>query len=147
MEINSLGTLVRTLKEHLDNKSTNRDENETQLIDSCARIFEDFNKSNEMQFRFQLAASFLNDLSPQEKDVFFTCLNSSWSFLIDSESSQAKEKSSLHSRQIAACLNSIRIISRDSEAIKLFENAKLLEIIQTIANLMMCLDDKNMYIY
>lgn len=132
MEANSMGSLIAALREQQLNGQSIEDD-ESRLV-ACARLFEEFNRSNEMRFRFTQDGG-------GDSDEFFVCLNSSWSYLTSQV--EPKDKTQSHARLIAACLSSIRIVSRDSEAIKMFDSSRLLEIIQTIANLT-CSDDKTM---
>lgn len=143
MEINSLGKLTRSLTGQINESRNAEDDGSQTCVDNCAKLLEDFNKLNEMRFRFEDDSGLLKNISDQEKDVFYSILNTNWSFLSNRESIQTKEKIQNRVRLIAACLNSIRIVSRDSETIKFFENSKLLEIIQVIANLT-CQEDKSM---
>lgn len=135
MEANSMGSLITALREQLGVNGQSI-EDESRLV-GCARLFEEFNKSNEMRFRFTQDGG--NNIN--SNDEFFVCLNSSWSYL--TSQLEPRDKTQSHARLIAACLSSIRIVSRDSEAIKIFDSSRLLEIIQTIANLT-CSDDKTM---
>ena len=124
METNSLGGLIRSIQTQVDNES------------AVLNLLDDFNKSNEMRFRFENGATILNALDERQKSVFHSILTSSWSYL-SAKFSDLNEKENVqrYVRVVSSCLNSIRIISRDSETIKLFENPGLLEIIQVIANL------------
>lgn len=121
----TLGALLRALNQRQQNE-----DGSDERLEKLAKLLEDFNKSNEMRFRFDQDRV---QTSEQEKEVFYEVLNSSWTFL-NSRSSDFTLIGK-HVRLVSACLNSIRIVSRDSEIVKIFENPKLLEVIQTIADL------------
>lgn len=144
METNSLGILIKALNDQLANRADSADDN-------SARLIEEFNKQNEMRFRFEGGLQMLQSINDQEKLVFNSILNTSWSLVTteiannndndDESTTQIGEHVKSRVRLISACLNLIRIVSRDSETIPMFENAKLLETIQVIANLS-CQEDK-----
>lgn len=121
----TLGALLRALNQRQQNE-----DGSDERLEKLAKLLEDFNKSNEMRFRFDQDRV---QTSEQEKEVFYAVLNSSWTFL----NSRSNDVTVIgkHVRLVSACLNSIRIVSRDSEIVKIFENPKLLEVIQTIADL------------
>lgn len=121
----TLGALLRALNQRQQNE-----DGSDERLEKLAKLLEDFNKSNEMRFRFDQDRV---QTSEQEKEVFYAVLNSSCTFL-NSRSSDLTLIGK-HVRLVSACLNSIRIVSRDSEIVKIFENPKLLELIQTIADL------------
>lgn len=132
METNTLGALINALKSQTS-ACSNQDEEEKRL-ELCVRLLEEFFKSNEMKFRFDGGAQTVSACNEQERSIFYTLLNSSWAYLNRGEKRSARENG-LHVRIVTACLNSIRIISRDPDTIKLFENAQLLELIQVITKL------------
>lgn len=142
MEANVLGAYIKAL-ENLEAPKSREDE--TSRLEHRVHLLEQFNRVNESRFRFEWIKS---EEVTKDKDannflstLFFSYLNASWSYLNQSSDVQKETLIGLHSRQVAGSLDSIRILSRDPEVIKLFENSKLLELIQKIANLLF-LDEK-----
>lgn len=131
METSQLGALIRALRRVTDDAQWL---SHKEQIDGCIGLVEGFNKSNEMRFKFEQGAIIVADCSEADKDAFWACLDASWSYLTSAgEPDRANEPSV--SRLVVACLNSIRLVSRDTDTIKLFENAQLLDVIQAIAGL------------
>lgn len=92
---------------------------------------DEFNKQNANTFKFGNL-----DLNDQTNKSFTNrihdCLTTSWTYLNQSLETEV-ESVNLHSRFIIACLDAIRLISRDTGTIGLFEDSKLLDLIQQIA--------------
>jgi len=110
-------------------------------IDSITKIkscFEHFNSTNETKFHF-------DTISSEQQDTFthLLCsyLDSSLSYLNRIESNQVEVDKEVYPLTASyydmgcSCLNTIRILSRDTDAIKAFHNDKLLNLIQESADL------------
>jgi hypothetical protein len=109
-------------------------------LSNCIKLLNDFNNTNEITFSFNQSSltqtSDLNNLSHSFRKI----LSYSWSHIVKSLPNYMKtiegETFFTHnSNLIVACLNTIRLLSRDQNVIHMFENESIQNLIQKIANL------------
>jgi len=104
------------------------------LITQTSTQIEQFNKSNETKFHFAKPASEQNGTGK----LLLSCLKRSIAYLDKVEKFECPEAYSLTDSYYSLachCLNSIRILSRDTDVIESFLNEELLDLIQQAADL------------
>lgn len=128
MELNSFITSIESVS--LDTETTLA--NQIDLVIKAIHLINEFNKINEQRFHFQT----LQDQKLGE--LLYNYLNRACCYLDRVEQNETSEHFQLtdvYYELSCHCLNTIRILSRDTDVIGAFHHHKLLDILQNIADL------------
>jgi hypothetical protein len=131
--------MTSELEDLIQQLNLNDIDRQPEQIQTVINQIEVFNKRNENTFKF-------SDLDSNKKqnlsDSLLTCLKNSWSCICAFKDHQTDQnKFQICRNMTSSCLNAIRLLSRDADLVSTFENERLLDTIQAIANLKISTDE------